>query len=495
MKSKPASPSAVALAAEPDRPTAARSKRRKPKSAHPGVGLLAPIGRHGWRAKYRDPDSGRVVRVSLDPHTARTLETRAAWAKAKSKELARRRGQLESGAPRATGASIADALAKFVAACAHLRPRTREVYRRMTVHLTQWCAAEGLKSFDQFTRAHAVRFRESVIATPRFAPVRKGAPGEHVATSIPRAAETTNKVLRSVVTCLRYLGSIDLLPRCTSDDISRGLKRVIVPHEQLTFMKPHELRTLLGSALRHDRATFGQTRGERAAADSGKTPKHPVIAPFTAAAILTGMRFGELHDLMWDAVDLDAPDDAGNPVGEIRIGAASKTHRSRSVDLSVSPMLRQLLAALKLRTGGAGRVFGLTRGEAITARDRLGDFYGAPKVFDWQCCRRTTGTVLTNAAGIFGSASAYRSARQLGHSVTVAEKHYLGLLKGLPRDARSIEAAVGIEAELRQIVEAVTIGRMNTPEAQRERVVARAAAVAGKGLAARWGSRPVRAVG
>ncbi len=37
--------------------------------------------------------------------------------------------------------------------------------------------------------------------------------------------------------------------------------------------------------------------------------------------------------------------------------------------------------------------------------------------FGWQVLRRTCGTFLTNAPGIFGEASAYRSARQLGHSV------------------------------------------------------------------------------
>lgn len=482
-----------AAAAEPERPTPARSRRRKRKSAHPGVGLLAPIGRHGWRAKYRDPDSGRVKRVSLDAHSERTEETRDAWAKAKSRELARRRGQLESGAPRASGTGISKALETFLAANAHLRKRTREVYKRMADQLAQWCVADGLKSFDGFTRAHVVRFRDSIVATPRYAPLPKGARGASCATSEPRSAHTTNKALRTAATILRYLNSIDLMPRCTSDDISRGLKRVIAPMEQITFMKPHEIRTLLQAALRHDAETYKDTRGDRAAAISAATYKHPVVAPLVAAAVLTGMRLGELHDLEWSAVDLDAPDDTGNAVGEIKVSAASKTHRSRRVDLSVSPMLRQLLAALKLRSGGEGRVFRLSRDEAIYARDRL-ESYGAPAVFDWQCCRRTCGTILTNAGGIFGSASAFHSANQLGHSVQVAQRHYLGLLKGMPRDARSIEVAVGIEAELRQVVAVVTTGRTNTAHAQGDRRIARAAQ-ARKAAAARWGSRPVRAVG
>ena len=62
------------------------------------------------------------------------------------------------------------------------------------------------------------------------------------------------------------------------------------------------------------------------------------------------------------------------------------------------------------------------------------------------------GTFLTNAPGIFGAASAYRSARQLGHSVAIAERHYLGLLRGIPREAHTLDEAMGIEDLLDEIV-------------------------------------------
>ena len=39
--------------------------------------------------------------------------------------------------------------------------------------------------------------------------------------------------------------------------------------------------------------------------------------------------------------------------------------------------------------------------------------------------RRTCAAVLTNAGGIYAGASAYRSAKRAGHSVTIAEKHYV----------------------------------------------------------------------
>lgn len=53
---------------------------------------------------------------------------------------------------------------------------------------------------------------------------------------------------------------------------------------------------------------------------------------------------------------------------------------------------------------------------------------------------------------IFGAASAYRSAKQLGHSVTVAEKHYLGLVKNIPMEGKTLEAAMGIESVRGRIV-------------------------------------------
>jgi hypothetical protein len=112
-----------------------------------------------------------------------------------------------------------------------------------------------------------------------------------------------------------------------------------------------------------------------------------------------------------------------------------------------------LLAAVHLRRS-KGSVFQLTRDTAKAAAKRLKEEYGAPAAFGWQALRRTCGTYLTNAPGIFGAASAYRSAKQLGHSVQVAERHYLDVARGIPREARTLEAAMQIEAQLKKVTEA-----------------------------------------
>jgi hypothetical protein len=85
--------------------------------------------------------------------------------------------------------------------------------------------------------------------------------------------------------------------------------------------------------------------------------------------------------------------------------------------------------------GATGRVFGALTGNAVTkACNRLISEFGAPP-FTWQLLRSTASTYLTNAPGIFGAVTAFGSAKQLGHSVTVAEGHYAGLTRVRPDGA------------------------------------------------------------
>lgn len=80
-----------------------------------------------------------------------------------------------------------------------------------------------------------------------------------------------------------------------------------------------------------------------------------------------------------------------------------KTRIARTVGLEVSPALYKLLAALRLASGGRGSVFALPRGSAEAAAKRLRAEYGAPEGFTWQGLRRTCGTFLTNAPGIYAA--------------------------------------------------------------------------------------------
>jgi len=106
---------------------------------------------------------------------------------------------------------------------------------------------------------------------------------------------------------------------------------------------------------------------------------------------------------------------------------------------------------MKLASGGRGHVFGglepYTAAIVESTRRRLLKDYGAPP-FDWQTLRSTCATYLTNAPGVFGAATVYLSAKQLGHSVAVAERHYLGVHRGIPRDARTLEDAMRLDPGL-----------------------------------------------
>lgn len=59
-------------------------------------------------------------------------------------------------------------------------------------------------------------------------------------------------------------------------------------------------------------------------------------------------------------------------------------------------------------------------------------------------CVARVALTLTSAPAIYGAASAFMSAKRLGHSVTVAEKHHVGIVKVSP-EARTIEQAMQVE--------------------------------------------------
>jgi len=433
------------------------TRKRRTRSPHPGVVLLRPdpAGRHPhWRARFTDPDTGRSTKQTLA--ALPTADARRDWAIRKSRTIGKRRMDLDAGAPRATGTGLADALDRYFKDHERLRPGTLGIYRRAADKLATWGAKAGVRSADDLTGAHVVAFRASLVREPLNAPVKGGKRGKREAAEQTRAPTTVNAELRAIGTVLNYLRRLGLLPKISADDLSDGLAKLASNVERLDYRKPAELRKLLEAALRHDAEKFEATREEHAGKrEPGTTPRYTPIAPFVAAALLTGMRAGELIDLDWKRVDLEALDHDGRPVGEIYVTAASKTHRARTVGLEVSPMLRTLLTALKLKTGGKGSVFGITRGEAKASERRLRVEFGAPDGCNWQALRRTCGTFLTNAPGIFGAASAYRSAKQLGHSVAVAEKHYVDVARGVSRDARDLESAMQIPAEVQRVINGI----------------------------------------
>lgn len=457
---------------------------RRGRSPHAGVKLKARQRMSGtvYRAIYVDPDSEREVYETLTPQDARTMETRRAWAIDKSKQLARRRSELETGAPRAKGMSLKDAIDAYYEAHPQLRPRTVKTYRNATDKLQAWAAKSGVKSADDLTRAKLLDFRKRLITQPKHASRKNGKRGEALPATETRGAVVVNQELRSVGTVLRYLYELDLLAHVGFDDLRRGLKMLKAGTDAPDFLTPAECAQLLRAALKHDAETFTETRAEHVGEGReriGTTNRYPAIAPFVATVLLTGMRVGEALALRWSYIDLDTVDVDGQAAGELRLPSeATKTKQGRRVALDVCPQLRELLAAMKERAGDAAYVFG---GDAAHERDvieaarkRLIASYEAPPKFTWQLLRSTCATVSCNAPSLWGAAAVFVSSKRLGQSVVICEKRYAGQL-AVSRTARTLEAAMTVEPELRQLVARARAHVRVDEQPQRNEVVERPA--------------------
>jgi integrase len=438
-----------------------RRKQRR-STEHRGVKLKSrrlPSGSVIWLARWTDPATGKEREVSLRRFNLTTREARRDWAIKKARELAKQRQALALGLdpdpPEPT--PVTTALEDYLRdAERRLRPKTVQTYQLAIGRFEAWAKAEGIETTTELTPAALHSLRKHLIAAPKLR-AQQGARGrgKHAATTERRSAVSINREFRSLKTVLTAWRKAELLPNLHRDDISDALAALPVPREQPVFYSASELRKLLEAAQRHDAACFAETREEHAGRrPRGSTPRYVAIAPFVAFVLLTGMRRSEALAVPWSAVDLDALDHEGRAVGEIRLTAAiTKTNRARTVGLEVSPALRRTLAAMRLRAGKTPRVFhGYTPDLVDAARRRLVADYGAPE-FTWQGLRSTCSTYLTNAPGIFGAATVFLSAKQLGHSVQVAERHYLGVHRGIPRDARTLEAAMQIEKALSKLVD------------------------------------------
>lgn len=438
-------------------------RKRRIRSPHPGVVLkrrTLPSGAVSWRARYEDPDTGRETYATLDAAALPTHEARRLWAIQKAKTLAKRRMDLAAGAPALSAKPIVSAVGDYLAECrGRVRAGTLRTYTQGVEQFARWAEHSGVRTTAELTQARLASFHGYLEALPRKAIERGGRRGQRRATVRRRAPASVNAELRAVKTMLGRWRALGLAAQLSRDAIADALPALRVSYEQPAYLVPAKLEKLLDAALRHDADVYAETRVEHVGLrPRGTTPRYAPIAPFVAFLLLTGCRRGEALGLTWRDIDLDAKDEHGHVVGEIRLRAAqTKTHRARTIGLEVSPALRALLAAMKLHAGKGSEALHVFGGRdpyrpdlVESARERLVRTYGAP-AFTWQVLRSTCATYLTNAPGIFGGATVFMSAKQLGHSVAVAERHYLGVHRGIPKDAHTLEAAMQIEGTVRDV--------------------------------------------
>lgn len=439
---------------------------RRIRSPHPGVVLkqrTLPSGYKIWRARYVDPDTRRTKYKTLDRTALSNAEARRVWAIQKSRELAKRRMDIESGAMPFSTKSTEDALKEYLDGCKNrVRKHTVTHYTFSCKQFGAWCSAESIDIVSKLTSGDLARFREYVIGLRRRTSVKEGDRGERREAKQRLSPNSVNMRLNAVKVMLNQWRRIGLVGRISRDDITDSLRLLQVPRDEPEILRTAQLQKLLESALAHDSERFKMTREEHAkplTLTKGTTFRYEPIAPFVVCVLLSGMRRIENLNLSWPDVDLDALDHERRKVGEIRLKAsATKTKQGRTIGLEVSPALHRLLSAMKLRAAQQPYVFGGKNPYTVdfveSTRERLIKEYGAP-AFSWQALRATCSTFLTNAPGIWGAATVFLSARQLGHSVAVAEKHYLGVHRGISRDARSLDEAMGITKILNAIINEV----------------------------------------
>jgi len=404
-------------------------------SRHPGVWILNPSGRHGYRLKFRDAD-GRLSRSGKPLKDARFQRDTKASAKAredaavrKHNELLREKIKLEDGGKRRHREPLADAEQRFMKTLK--AERTVETYGEGTKVFLQWAKKRQIRTTDDLTRGRLVDFRE------------------HLDT-FDIAGSTFDKRLRAVKAMVRYWIDAELCARITYDDLGR-IKQKGEPVAERVWLTPTQCRKMLEAAVRHDRAHVGLNPRH------ATTPRCPTVAPFVAYVLLSGARTSEALALDWSHVDLDALDVNGGKVGEVVVPATiSKTKKRRAIGLGETPSLRRLLSALQLRSGSkSGPVWGFPATAAKRSRYRMIEEFGSPE-FTFQRLRVTCDCYLNNSPGIYGGAAAFMAAKRLGHSVAISEKFYASAIRGIKPELRTLEQVLGITEQCDQIIRSVS---------------------------------------
>lgn len=439
-------------------------RERRARSAHPGVSIVNRVknGEQIVRARWIDPDTGKAKEFTFETEKITTAEGRRTWMIGKSKEIQVRK--LKGATPLGAASTFESAIKLFFEE-RRLRERTKEAYRSGMALFARWALKQRIKHVQDLQPAHLARFRLHMESAKKLVPLKGGKVGEFTASDEPMSPAAANCHLRSVKAVLNTWRKLGMTPRLDSDAVGEGLGAIAGERPQPLPLRASDCVALLKAAVKHDDARFDLTRDEHdGKRPKGTTPRYQPVAPFVAFVLLSGCRVGEALNLTWADVDLEAKAESGKKAGEIRLlPTATKTRAARTIDLAVSPGLRKLLTALKPKDRDTPHVFGgaepWSRSRVDGALTRLVDEYGAPE-FCWQRLRQTCGTFLVNAPGIYGAASAYRAARQLGHSVAIAEKHYLGLIRGIPKRATTLDSAMEITKELAEIL--AKLGAMKT---------------------------------
>jgi integrase len=380
-----------------------------PRRARHPIRLIARTRGDGlvtWYGRYRDPVSRKYVDVNLTRMGLTTDELRKRWREIKRAALL---GETRAAALGETRVDWVEAVRRYNVECLGraLRSRTLDRYERALKDLAAWATARGVLGPADLRAADLWAYRGHALEA--FGKV-----------------STARVHLQAVHTALDWWRRAGLIHQVDSDTIADTCGRVRVEGVEVKPLTPAEVATLLGAMA------------DRFAAD-------PRAAALVALVLLCGCRVGELEALAVEDLSLDTTPPS------FRLGAWVKTGKPRTVDLTVSPIAVGLLRALVARK----RDYVLGDDEPLTRRHSrwwMDNCQPLARPWTYRLLRATCGSFLANAPGIWGAASAFRTAKQLGHSVTVSEKFYLGLCPGIPPEARTVETAMQAEGAFGRVL-------------------------------------------
>ncbi|MCC6574606.1 MAG: tyrosine-type recombinase/integrase [Planctomycetes bacterium] len=385
--------------------------------------------------------TGKEKQESLTALGKTTVESRRTWCENKADSLNATKSAIAAGTATTTQTAVSKAIeAYYTAKEAELRPRTLVAYKQGTAPFEAWCASKPLPIIEGLTAPLLAQYRTWFVGLLAHVPAKgQGVgKGKRLEGKQKKSPAQQNKQLNSLRIVLSQLRREGKLPNLTSDSIYDSLPFVKRERTKPRFLDTLQIRKLLEAVQRYDA--------------EGNAP----FAPFTLAALLTGMRFTELAELTWDEVSIEKQ--------EITLSVRTKTKTERTVSLEKMPSIVAMLARMKLaRSKDESRVFPhVTHSTAVKARKLLQRAFASGK-FTWHDCRRTCGTYSV-CSSLYGRDSISETSWQLGHGKATAEQFYTGRAKDFLPGATTLEAAM----KCSDLFEAIAGCNSNARDVRRE---------------------------
>lgn len=363
------------------------SRKRSP---HPGIVILKPqaASRRPALIRWRDPVTGKFRTEKLPELPKSQLRS---WLRRRSYELEGQR-LTAPARPRLERGLSTEQMFDLYFGEVRIADSTADAYRRARDRALSW--PDLPKQASELTLA-SLRGLRAWLNRPDLTPA------------------SVNFYLRQLGAVLRHSRLAGRVPGLSAENIKDGLKTFSGEAEKKKPLTLDQIRQLV-LALNGFIGEAGDQAAEAPALFRG----------LVLTILLSGMRLGEARAL--ERADVQ-PDHIWLPKHK------TKTRRARRVGFAESPSLVKVLEAMP--AGG----WGFTENQA---------YYQASLTsvgFHWtfQQLRVTCGSYLTCAPSIYGGASAYMSAARLGHSVTIAERHYVNAVS-VPASAKTLEEAYGI---------------------------------------------------